>query len=69
LKFTGSFLLLCGWLIVLAALLLLQQPGERMGFVTAGIAIEVMGLILLSQGYGTAQRNAMREGAPPEDQV
>jgi ABC-type transport system involved in cytochrome bd biosynthesis fused ATPase/permease subunit len=57
LRLVGCFLLLSGWLIVLSALALLAAPGERMTFLAAGLAVEVLGLVLLVQGYRTAQRN------------
>jgi hypothetical protein len=57
LKLIGCFLLLAGWLIVLAALVMLAGPRERMVFVTAGFAVEILGLTLLTQGYRLAGRS------------
>jgi hypothetical protein len=46
-KLAGFLLLLAGWLIVLAAIGILQAPVPRTAFVLAGIAVEVLGLILV----------------------
>jgi hypothetical protein len=56
LKLIGCLLLLSGWLIVLAALLMLSAFAQRAAFVTAGIGVEVLGLILLTQAYTSLQR-------------
>lgn len=57
LRSVGCLLLLSGWLIVLAALVLLTSLQERFAFVIAGIAVEVLGLVLLTLGYRTLQRS------------
>jgi hypothetical protein len=44
-----------GWLIVMAALVLLTRLAERYGFVVAGFAVEVLGLVLLAQRYRSMQ--------------
>jgi hypothetical protein len=44
-----------GWLIVMAALVLLTRVAERYGFVVAGVAVEVLGLVLLAQRYRALQ--------------
>jgi membrane protein involved in colicin uptake len=54
----GCFLLLSGWLIVIAALLMLSSFAERMAFAASGLAVEVLGLVLLTRGYMATQRNA-----------
>lgn len=46
-KALGFFLLVSGWIIALAALVLLASPGPRTGFVLAGFAVEVLGLVLV----------------------
>ncbi len=56
-RLIGCFLLLAGWLIVLAALFMLSGSAMRIVFVTAGIAIEILGLALLTQGYRVLQRS------------
>jgi hypothetical protein len=44
-----------GWLIVMAALVLLTRIAERYGFVVAGLAVEILGLVLLAQRYRALQ--------------
>ncbi len=44
-----------GWLIVMTALVLLTRVGERYGFVAAGVAVEVLGLVLLARQYRSIQ--------------
>ncbi|HXP78839.1 MAG TPA: hypothetical protein VN976_02955 [Verrucomicrobiae bacterium] len=45
-KVLGFLLLLAGWFLVLAAIVLFATPPLRAAFVLAGIAVEVLGLIL-----------------------
>jgi hypothetical protein len=42
-KAVGFGLLLAGWLLVIAALVLLKSPGSRGAFIAAGIAVELLG--------------------------
>jgi hypothetical protein len=51
LKPIGFFLLLAGWILVLSALILLKQPGARSIFVLAGLAVEMLGLILVVRSH------------------
>ena len=44
-KLLSFFLLFSGWVIVVAALLLLASPGSRTAFVMAGFAVEILGLV------------------------
>ncbi len=46
-KLAGFLLLLAGWCIVLAAIALLRTTAARAVFVLAGIATEVVGLIVV----------------------
>ena len=55
-KLIGILLLLSGWLIVLAALVMLHAFAERAAFITAGVGIEALGLALLTQAYTAIQR-------------
>ena len=48
---TGFLLLLAGWGIVLAALALLAPNGPRAAFVLAGIAVEALGLVLVTRSH------------------
>lgn len=50
-KAAGLLLLLSGWLIVLTALGLLTAGSTRAGFILAGIAVELVGLILLIRAH------------------
>jgi len=56
LKLIGSLLLVSGWLIVLAALIMLVTVAQRAIFIAAGIGVEVLGLVLLTRGYTSMQR-------------
>ena len=52
----GLFLLLAGWIIVLAAVMLLSSETPRLVFVSAGIAIEILGFILSTRAHLTSHR-------------
>ena len=39
----------------MAALMLLTHLAERYGFVVAGLAVEILGLVLLAQSYRSMQ--------------
>jgi hypothetical protein len=56
LSFIGYVFLFSGWLLVVAALLLLAGTGERAVFVVAGLLVEVLGLALLARYYRAVQR-------------
>jgi hypothetical protein len=45
-KAAGFFLLLTGWLLVLAALSMLPGGAARNGFAIAGLGVEVTGLVI-----------------------
>jgi hypothetical protein len=47
-----------GWLIVMAALLLLTGTLQRLSFVAAGLLIELLGVALLAWHYRSLQRGA-----------
>lgn len=57
-KLIGCLLLFSGWLIVLAALLMLAAFAQRAAFVAAGMGVEILGLVLLTQAYTSKQRSA-----------
>jgi len=40
-------LLPAGWIIVVSAIILLSGPGARAAFVLAGIAIQILGTVLV----------------------
>jgi hypothetical protein len=49
-KLGGFLLLLSGWAIVVAALLLLHG-GALAAFIVAGLAVEILGLALFAQSH------------------
>lgn len=46
-KLAGVLLLLAGWIIVAAAVILLLPANARIVFVLAGVAVEILGLALV----------------------
>jgi hypothetical protein len=56
LSLIGYVLLVSGWLLVLAALLLLGGTGQRLAFVGAGLVVEGLGLALVAVRYRSLQR-------------
>jgi hypothetical protein len=50
-KTLGFMLLLAGWGLVLAALVLLAKEGARGAFVCAGLAVEIGGLVLVIRAH------------------
>jgi hypothetical protein len=50
-KAVGFLLLLAGWFLVLAAIVLFAQPSLRAAFVLAGVAVEVLGLVLAFRSH------------------
>ena len=51
----ACLLMFSGWLIVMSAIVLLTRVPERYGFVVAGLAVEMLGLVLLAQQYRAMQ--------------
>ncbi len=50
-KLAGLLLLLAGWMIAVAAVVLLAAMAPRAGFVAAGVAVEALGLVLLVRSH------------------
>jgi hypothetical protein len=50
-KIAGFLLLLTGWLLVLAAVVLLAASASLSGFVLAGIGVEILGLFLVFRAH------------------
>jgi uncharacterized membrane protein len=50
-KIAGFLLLLTGWLLVLAAVVLLRTAGPRAAFVLAGLGVEVLALVLVFRAH------------------
>jgi hypothetical protein len=48
-KIAGFLLMLAGWILVLAAIVLLISLPSRKGFVVAGIAVEILGFVLVAR--------------------
>jgi hypothetical protein len=53
-KLAGLALLLCGWILVVAAVAILSIPAERTAFVVAGLLVEMPGLFLLGRAHRAA---------------
>jgi hypothetical protein len=58
----GFALMISGVAIVLAALALFGGLGQRLAFVSAGLAVELLGLGLAAHGYKSLQ-TARKSGA------
>jgi len=56
LKLVACLLLLSGFFLVLAALVMLTSLAQRSAFVGAGFGVEVLGLSLLTHAYKTVRR-------------
>jgi hypothetical protein len=50
-KIMGFLMLLAGWLLVLAAIVLFASPPLRGVFALAGIAVEALGLVLAFRSH------------------
>lgn len=51
-----------GWLLLLAALLVLGGQGQRFVFVAASLLVEALGLGVLAYGYRAVQRGPVAGG-------
>ncbi len=56
-KLIGFLLLLAGWLIALAAVLLLKSASPRGGFVLAGMGVEILGIVLVFRSHLIRRRD------------
>ncbi len=50
-RLAGFLLLLTGWIIVLAAIVLFPSATPRGWFVSAGVAVELLGLALVFRSH------------------
>lgn len=50
-KITGFLLLVSGWLLVIAAIILLKAGSAQNAFVLAAVAVEAVGLILVARSH------------------
>jgi hypothetical protein len=55
-KIAGFLSLVAGWLLVLAALILLPDGTARNAFVVAGLAVESVGLVLAVRAHRIPDR-------------
>jgi hypothetical protein len=56
LRLVGCLLLLSGFFLVLAALVLFSSFAQRALFVAAGLGVEVLGVGLLTRAYTAMQK-------------
>ena len=56
-KLAGFLLLLAGWVIAIAAVILLASLELRTAFVTAGVGIEIFGFVLAARAHLTPRGN------------
>ncbi len=50
-KLAGFLLLVAGWVIVMAAIALLHTQGARAGFLLAGLAVQILGFVLVVRSH------------------
>ena len=50
-KLAGFLLLIAGWVIVVTAIALLHSLGARLGFLMAGLAVQILGLVLVVRSH------------------
>jgi hypothetical protein len=55
-KLAGFLLLLAGWIIVVAAVVLPIPPNARVIFILAGVGVEIVGLTLVIRSNPLAVR-------------
>lgn len=56
LKYGGFSFLVSGWAIVLTAVALLPSPAAKGGFVAAGLAIQIAGLVFVVRAHMARRR-------------
>jgi hypothetical protein len=56
-KIAGFLLILAGWLLVLAALVMLPGGASRSAFVLAGMAVEALAVALLFRSHRIPHRS------------
>jgi hypothetical protein len=59
-KLASMMLLLSGWVIVVAAIALLKTATSQGGFLVAGVAVELLGLVLAFRAHQIRRRGAER---------
>jgi hypothetical protein len=58
----GCLLMVSGWLLVVACLVLLPGLAQRAAFVGAGVAVEALGLVVLARSYRRLQMEREERG-------
>jgi hypothetical protein len=62
-RLVGCLLMVSGWLLLMAALLLLDSGVPQLVFVGAGILVEALGVAVLAHRYRTEQAAPSLRGA------
>lgn len=57
-RLTGYLLMVSGWLLAVASLLLLQGTRQRLSFLLAALLVQLLGLGLVAYRYRSLQRGA-----------
>jgi hypothetical protein len=70
-KAVGFLLLVSGWGLVLAALGMLSAAGPRGAFVAAGVAVEILGLVMTVRAHmpPPPKKNNRARDLEPEDDL
>jgi hypothetical protein len=63
LRLMGFVLLISGWALVPAALMLLGGTAQRLTFILAALAVELLGIHLLGSAYKAIHTAPRRSGA------
>jgi len=50
-RFLGFLLLLAGWFLVIASIVLMSTAGSRAAFIVAGMAVETLGLVFVIKSH------------------
>lgn len=50
-KLLGLFLLFAGWILAIAAVVMLGQGAPRAVFLLAGLGVEIVGLVLMARAH------------------
>ena len=68
-RFVGLLLLVSGWGLVMAALGMLPAAGPRNAFVLAGMAVEILGLVLTVRAHLPRKHDRIPRGMAGEDRL
>ncbi|HEX4133757.1 MAG TPA: hypothetical protein VHY84_03975 [Bryobacteraceae bacterium] len=56
-RIAGFLLLPAGWILALAAIVLLAAPGPRAVFLLAGLGVEILGLVMVARSHVTSKED------------